>query len=115
MFDDRRVTYGELATAIDALGAWLARRGLGKGDAVGIMAANEPAIAAMLYAVWGLGAVAVPVSVRATAAEASRQLEHARARALLCDTKRIDVARDAGAALGVPVFACAPRRCRSRR
>ena len=107
VFDDRRVTYDELATAIDALGAWLARRGLGKGDAVGIMAANEPAIAAMLYAVWGLGAVAVPVSVRATAAEASRQLEHARARALLCDIKRIDVARDAGAALGVPVFACA--------
>ena len=108
VFGDERLTYGALATTIDELGAWLARRGLGSGDAVGIMAANEPAVVAMLYAVWGLGAVVVPVSVRATAEETTRQLEHARARALLCDTKRIDVARDAGAAVGVPVFACAP-------
>ena len=108
VFGDRRITYGELATAIDDLGAWLTRRGLGKGDAVAVMAANEPALVAMLYAVWGLGAIAVPVSVRATADEVVRQLEHARVRALLCDTKRIEIARDAGAAAGLPVFACAP-------
>ena len=108
VFGDERLTYGALGAAIDDLGAWLARRGLGSGDAVGIMAANEPAMIAMLYAVWGLGGVAVPVSARATAEETARQLDHARARALLCDTKRVDVARDAGAAAGLPVFACAP-------
>jgi fatty-acyl-CoA synthase len=108
VFGDTRLGYGALATAIDDLAHWLARRGLGKGDAVAILAANEPAIVVMLYAVWGIGAIAVPVSIRATAAEAARQLEHARARALLCDVKRVDVARDAGAAATVPVFACAP-------
>ncbi len=108
VFGEQRLTYGELATVIDELAAWLARRGLGGGDAIGIMAANEPTLVAMLYAVWSLGAVIVPVSARATAEETARQLEHARARALVCDVKRVDVARDAGAAAGVPVFACAP-------
>src|SRR5215470_14892423 len=108
VFGDDHVTFGVLAGAIDDLATWLARRGLGSGDAIGVMAANEPALVGMLYALWGIGAVAVPVSVRATGEETARQLEHARARALLCDTKRIDVARDAGAAAGIPVFACAP-------
>jgi fatty-acyl-CoA synthase len=108
VFGDEKVSYGALAAAIDELAAWLARRGVGAGHAVGVMAANEPAIVAMLYAVWALGGVVVPVSVRATAEEAARQLEHARAGALVCDTKRVDVARDAGVAAGVPVFACAP-------
>src|SRR5262245_23935238 len=87
VFADRHVSFGELANAIDELGSWLGTRGLGRGDAVGVMAANEPALVAMLYALWGLGAVVVPVSVRATADEVARQLEHARARALVCDTK----------------------------
>ncbi|HXJ36172.1 MAG TPA: AMP-binding protein [Candidatus Eisenbacteria bacterium] len=108
VFGDRRYAYGELATAVDDLAGWLARRGLGSGDAIGVMAANEPAIVAMLYAVWGLGAVVVPVSTRATAEEVGRQLEHARARALLCDTKRVAVARDGAAAIGIPLFACEP-------
>jgi acyl-CoA synthetase (AMP-forming)/AMP-acid ligase II len=106
VFGGERVRYGALAAAIDDLAGWLARRGLGRADAVGVMAANEPALVAMLYAVWGLGGVVVPVSIRATAAEAARQLEHARVRALLCDAERVDVARDAGAACGIPVFAC---------
>jgi len=41
--------------------------------------------------VWGLGAIVVPVSVRATSEEAARQLDHARARALLCDTKAVSI------------------------
>jgi acyl-CoA synthetase (AMP-forming)/AMP-acid ligase II len=108
VFGDRRLSYGELAATADELAHWLARRGLGRGDAIGVMAANEPAIVAMLYAVWGLGGIAVPVSTRATAAEVAAQLEHARARALLCDPKRVAVARDAAAAAGLPLFACEP-------
>ncbi len=108
VFGDRRYAYAELAIAIDDLADWLARRGLGSGDAIGVMAANEPAIVALLYAVWGLGAIVVPVSTRATAEEVARQLEHARARALVCDTKRVQVARDGAAAIGIPLFACEP-------
>jgi fatty-acyl-CoA synthase len=106
VFGERRIPYGELAAAADELAGWLARRGIRPGHPVGVMAANEPALVAMLFAVWGLGAVAVPVGVRATGDETARLLEHSRASGLLSDALRAPVARDAAAAAGVPAFAC---------
>jgi acyl-CoA synthetase (AMP-forming)/AMP-acid ligase II len=72
------------------------------------MAGNEPAIVAMLFATWGLGATAVPISIRSTAPEAVHLLEHAQASALLCDTSRTDVAREAATQTGVAAHVCAP-------
>jgi acyl-CoA synthetase (AMP-forming)/AMP-acid ligase II len=100
----RAVPYGELHAAVGALGAWLARRGVGARQHVGVMAGNSPAMVAGSYAVWQLGAVSVPIAVRSTAAETAQLLTHARAAALLCDADRADVAREAGAAASVPVF-----------
>jgi acyl-CoA synthetase (AMP-forming)/AMP-acid ligase II len=106
-FAGRRIAWGELADAVDELAAWLARRGIGAGSRVGLLAANEPALVAMLYAVWGMGGVVVPIAVRSTAEEAARLLEHARAGALLCDPPRIECARDAAASVGVAAHVCA--------
>jgi acyl-CoA synthetase (AMP-forming)/AMP-acid ligase II len=86
--------FAVLADAAESLATWLARRGLGAGHPVGVMAGNVPAMVAMLYATWGIGAVAVPVSVRSKAAEAGALLEHARARALLCDEPHAPLARE---------------------
>jgi len=108
VFADRRIPWGELAAAADELAGWLARRGVGAGQHVGVTAANEPALVAMLYALWGLGAVAVPIGVRAPAAETARLLAHARASGLLADTPRAEVARDAAAAAGLPAWVCRP-------
>jgi acyl-CoA synthetase (AMP-forming)/AMP-acid ligase II len=69
------------------------------------MMANEPAMAAGLYAVWGLGAAVVPIGVRSTAEEAGRLLEHARARGCLADAARADVVRAAAAGAGVAAWA----------
>jgi fatty-acyl-CoA synthase len=102
----RRIPYGELAAAVDALAAWLAQRGLGAGQPIAVLAANEPALVAMLYAVWGIGAVAVPIGVRSTGAEVTRLLDHARASALLCDPARAEVAREAAAATGIAAHVC---------
>src|SRR5213593_3401598 len=107
-FAGRRIAYAELAAAAEGLAAWLARRGVGAGQHVGVLAANEPALVAMLYALWGLGAVAVPIGVRATAAEAARLLAHARASSLLADSAHAALAREAAAAVGIPAWACAP-------
>jgi fatty-acyl-CoA synthase len=107
-FAGRRIGWGELAAATDELGTWLAARGVGAGDPIAVMAANEPAIAVALWAVWGLGAIAVPIGVRSTAAEASRLLEHAGARAILADARRTDVARDAAAGADAAAWACEP-------
>ncbi|TMA68276.1 MAG: long-chain fatty acid--CoA ligase [Deltaproteobacteria bacterium] len=103
----RRIAYGELAATVDELAAWLARRGLGAGHPIGVLAANEPAMVAMLFAVWGIGAVVVPIAVRSTAAETAHLLQHSRARVLLCDRGREAVAREAAAAAGVPAFVSA--------
>ncbi len=107
-FADRQITYGELSAAVDALAAWLAKRGLGAGDHVGVIAANEPALVAMMFAVWGIGAVAVPISVRSTPPEATHLVSHARLKAVLCDSARVDLARAAATAAAIPAYACEP-------
>src|SRR5438552_18802269 len=104
VFADRLITWGELAAAADELAGWLARRGVCARQHVGVTAANEPALVALLYALCGLGAVAVPTGVRAPAAETARLLAHARVSGLLTDTPRAEVARDAAAAVGLPAW-----------
>ena len=104
----QHITYGELAAAGDALATWLAKRGHGAGDHIVVIAANEPAMVAMMFAVWAIGAVAVPVSVRSTQPEATRLVTHARATAVLCDTARVDLARATAAAAELPAYACEP-------
>src|SRR5207237_2181710 len=105
-FAGRRIAWAELGGAVDMLADWLARRGVVTGQHVGVMAANDPALVAMLYALWSLGAVAVPIGVRATAAETARLLAHARASGLFADSPRAEVARDAAAAVGLPAWVC---------
>ncbi len=107
-FGGRHISYAELVAAVDGLAGWLARRGIDSGQPVAVMAANEPLLVATVYALWGLGAVAVPIAVRATAEETAGLLVHARARALLCDVRRADVARNAAQAAGVPAWVCQP-------
>src|SRR5262245_10305791 len=106
VFGGHRRSYAELAAAVDALAAWLAARGVGPGQRIGVVAANEPALLASLFALWGLGAVVVPVGVRATAAEVARCLAHAGASGLLVDAAREALGRDAAAAVGLPAWAC---------
>ena len=105
-FAGRALTFAELAEAVDSLATWLVRRGIGAGQPVGIMAGNTPAMAVMLYATWAVGAVAVPISIRAMPEEAATLLDHARAGVLLCDEARAGAARDAGAVAGIAVFSC---------
>jgi fatty-acyl-CoA synthase len=105
VFGPQRIPYGELATAVDDLATWLARRGIDRGQHVGVMAANVPAMTASTYALWGLGAASIPIAVRSTTPEAAALLDHAHAAALLCDAAHADSARDAAAAAGIPAFA----------
>ena len=53
-------------------------------------------LVAATFATWGVGAVSVPIAVRSTADEAAQLLTHARARALICDAARAEVARERG-------------------
>jgi len=101
-FRGRLIPFAELAAATDDLSSWLARHGVGAGRPVGVLAGNDPAIVATLYALWGLGAVAVPMSTRSTADEAVRLLGHARAVTLIADQTRAELAREIAMAAGLP-------------
>ena len=105
-FAGRQITYGELSVSVDALAAWLAKRGHGAGDHIGVIATNDPALVAMMYAVWSIGAVAVPIGVRSTPQEATHLVTHARARAVLCDSARVDLGRAAAVAATIPAYVC---------
>ena len=48
VYQDERMTYAEAHRQVGAIGAWLAARGVGRGDRVGIAMRNYPGMAADL-------------------------------------------------------------------
>jgi long-chain acyl-CoA synthetase len=106
VYGGQRLPYGALAGVSGDLAAWLARRGLAAGVRVAVLAGNEPAYVCMLYAIWEIGAVAVPIGIRSTEREVTTLIAHARVAAVLCDRPRAALARAAAAAVAVAAFVC---------
>ncbi len=104
IFRGRRFSYGEIAAATAALAAWLAKRGIGQGDRVAIMATNNPTMVTSTFAVWALGGVTVPIAARSTAGEVAHLITHSRARALIGGGVGADVVRESATATGVPAY-----------
>lgn len=105
VFRDERVPFGALATAADEAGTWLVRRGIGAGDHVALLAGNHPALVAWQFAVWSIGAVAVPIGARSTGEELEALLRHARCRLVIADEPRAHVAKEIAAMVGIPAAA----------
>jgi long-chain acyl-CoA synthetase len=59
---DERVTHAELVDRVERLAAGLAAEGVGPGDAVALMRANDPHFVTSYHAIAGLGAVVAPVN-----------------------------------------------------
>ncbi len=96
-------TYAELDARCRRLAGALARRGIGRGDTVAILAPNTPAMLEAHYAVPALGAVLNPLNVRLEAATIAACLAHGDAKLLLADAEFAPVVREALAALGRPL------------
>lgn len=79
-------TWAGLKAASEELAQVLARAGVARGDRVLILAENCNAAVAALYACSRLGAAAVPVNARQTAAEVDRVIAHATPAAILATT-----------------------------
>lgn len=93
-------TYGELGAACDALKQHLTDVGVQSGDRVLILSENcAPAVAA-LFACSRLGATAIPVNARLTAAEIDRIAEHARPAAVLLTSEVSPDAAEHAARMG---------------
>jgi len=77
VFEDRRLTYGELWTAVRRLGNALRRLGVQAGDRVGALHTNCDAYIAAYYAAAATGAVFVPLNYRAKPPELEYMIDAA--------------------------------------
>ena len=95
MFEGETTTYGEMAQRATALAGGLAEQGVGRGDVVALLSYNSPEFLETVFAANYLGAIAMPINWRLAAPEVRYILEHSGSRALVCDDRLIDLARQA--------------------
>jgi len=107
VFRGARLSYAQVAREVEQLAAWLVKRGIGGGDHVAIMAANNPLMVVATFAVWAVGGVTVPVAARSTGEETALLLTQSRARALIADEARAAAAREAATAAAVAAYVAA--------
>lgn len=90
IFDGAQLTYRQFADAADRVAAVLARRGIGKGDAVAYIGENSPQFLQVMFAAAQLGAVFVPINTRLAGPEMRHVLVDSGARALILDPEFLD-------------------------
>jgi len=83
LWRDRRLTYGELNDRMNRAGAGLQRRGFKRNDSVVIMMRNRPEFLEVQAGAGRIGAAAVSVSWRSTAAELVYLAKHCGAKAIV--------------------------------
>lgn len=98
-----RYSYAQFYARCRRLASALARRGIGHGDTISVIAPNVPAMLEAHYAVPMIGAVLNTINVKLDAATISFILEHGDARILIADRSLSDVVGPAVAALDRPV------------
>lgn len=95
-------SYAQLAERAEWLGAGFGDRGISSGEAVGILLPNGPELFAVAYGLFGIGAVAVPLSIHAPAPELAAACKRARVKALVVREDLAPLAERIDASL--PVF-----------
>ncbi|WP_278263433.1 class I adenylate-forming enzyme family protein [Nocardia sp. AG03] len=100
--EDRRLSFTDHAAAVAALATALARRyGVGKGDRVGILAANGPDWVIAFWAAQCLGAIPVGYNAWWAPPEIAYGLDHTTPTVVIADAKRAARLADTGTAIPV--------------
>jgi len=100
VFNDETISYREMAARAVGLAGGLSERGVGRGDVVALLTYNCPEFLETVFATNYLGAIAMPINWRLAAPEVRYILDHARARAIVCDESLIDLANGATEGIG---------------
>ena len=82
VFRERTLTYGDLRGESARLARAMRRRGIGRGDRVGIWLPNLPGWLVAAFACWRLGAIAFPLNPRLKAKELGDLLQRSGCRAV---------------------------------
>lgn len=80
---EQRLTFSQLAAAVDALAASLLKHGIGRGDKVAILMGNRVEWILADFAICSIGAIMVGVNTWVSARELAYVLEHSEARLLV--------------------------------
>ena len=80
---ERSLTYAQLDLEVGRLSAGWAARGIGSGDRVALFLGNRIEFVLVLLSLWRLGAIAVPIGIRQSAAELEYMLGQCGACALV--------------------------------
>jgi long-chain acyl-CoA synthetase len=91
---DRRVTYDEHNALVRRVAAAFAELGVGHGDRVAILSANNVEWVVLFWVAAAIGAVVVPLNAWWKADELEFGLRDSGAKLLFCDTKRWQAVRD---------------------
>jgi long-chain acyl-CoA synthetase len=84
IFNDATRTFSQVKDTADRLAAFLASRGIGKGDRVAVFLPNLPHYPAIFFGILKAGAVCVTCNPMYTAAELNYQMKDAGVKALFC-------------------------------
>ena len=83
--DQPVATYGQFCQQSAALARGLQAKGVGQGDRVAIFMQNSPQYLISLYAIWWVGAVAVPINAKLHPNEATWIVQNAQASGVILD------------------------------
>jgi acyl-CoA synthetase (AMP-forming)/AMP-acid ligase II len=87
----RETSYGAFDAECDAVARGLVKRGLKRGDRVGIMALNSTALLAAYFGIMRAGLVAVPISFKLARETVDHIVQDADLRAVFHDSERADL------------------------
>lgn len=91
VFADRHVTFGQMKVLADRTARGLAELGIVTGDAVALWMPNLLEWAVTAFACYRLGAIVIPLNTRFRAFEAEHILTHGRAKALVLQSRFLNI------------------------
>jgi long-chain acyl-CoA synthetase len=104
VYRDERITFAELVERIERLASGLSRRGIGAGDAVGLVLRDDPWFVASFHAITALGAIVVPVNPAFKQAELEFSFRSAGVAAVISDERAVGVCERIAAGLDGDVY-----------
>lgn len=103
VFRDERIAWRELTERVERLAHGFAERGIGAGDAVGLVLRDDPWLVTAFHAVTALGAVAVPVNPGFKQTELEFCFHSAGVRGIVADERAAGVCERIAAGFEHPV------------
>jgi long-chain acyl-CoA synthetase len=106
VYGEERIAYADLVERIERLASGLSQRGIGPGDAVALVLADDPWFVASFHAITALGAIVVPVNPAFKQAELEFNFRSTGVRAIVSDERAAGVCERIAAGLqgGVEVI-----------